>query len=316
MRIPTRFGPVLAALFVGLSLTTAGQQPASPRKVSLEVLPRVTLTILSDNMTMNGDALGEWGWAVLLETGERRILFDTGAGRVLVPNARALKIDLSKLDAIVLSHGHGDHTNGLPQALDMSGKVDVFVHPAAFDVLFWKDGTKAVRVPPAVSRDQLAARARRIVDTREPTVVVPGIMATGVIPRVTDFEETGIAGQAFTDEAMTKPSDVPEDQALFFRTPEGVVILLGCAHAGVVNTIRYVSALVGEPRVHAVIGGTHLLHASPQRMQETEAAFKAFGIEKIMLCHCTGVAAFARLSGTFPGRCSWPSAGSRVEFGK
>lgn len=315
MRIRTRVTVALAAIVIGLPLATAAGQPAPPQKVTLAALPRVTLTVLSDNMTMSG-ALAEWGWAVLVEAGERRILFDSGAGRVLVPNAKTLKADLSKLDAIVLSHGHGDHTEGLPQALDLAGKVDVFVHPAAFDALFWKDGAKAVRVPPALSREQLAARARRVVDTSEPTLVVPGIMATGGVPRVTDFEDSGIAAQAFSDEAMTKPSAVPDDQALFFRTPDGVVILLGCAHAGVVNTIRYVSALLGEPRIHAVIGGTHLLTASPQRMEKTEAAFREFGIEKIMLSHCTGIAAFARLASAFPERCTWPSAGSRIQFGK
>jgi 7,8-dihydropterin-6-yl-methyl-4-(beta-D-ribofuranosyl)aminobenzene 5'-phosphate synthase len=133
---------------------------------------------------------------------------------------------------------------------------------------------------------------------------------------MTDFEDTGITAAAFSDEAMTKPNAVPEDQALFFRAPEGVVVLLGCAHAGVINTIRYVAQLLGEPRIYAVIGGTHLLNASALRMQKTEEAFREYGIEKIMLSHCTGLAAFARFSSAFPGRCSWPSAGSRVEFGK
>ena len=315
MHSHNRVVATLAGAFVALSLPLTGQQPQTPAGLTLDTLPHVTLTVLSDNMTMSG-ALAEWGWAVLVEAGERRILFDTGAGRVLAGNAKTLKVDLSRLDAIVLSHGHGDHTDGLPQALDLAGKVDVFVHPAAFDALFWRDGAKAVRVPPSLSRDELGSRVRRIVETREPTVIVPGIVATGAIPRVAGFEDTGVGGQVFTDEAMTKPSAVPEDQALIFRTPEGVVVLLGCAHAGVVNTLRYVAGLLGEPHVYAVIGGTHLLSASAQRMEKTEEAFKELGVQKIMLSHCTGLAAFTRLSNAFPGRCTWPSAGSRIEFGK
>ncbi len=139
------------------------------------------------------------------------------------------------------------------------------------------------------------------------------MLVTGGIPRVTDFDDTGITGRAFSDEAMTTPDLVVDDQALFFRTPEGVVVLLGCAHAGVVNTIRYLAGLLVERHIYAVVGGTHLLDASPERMRKTEAAFKQFGVQKLMPSHCTGAAAFAELSRAFPGRCSWPGAASRLE---
>jgi 7,8-dihydropterin-6-yl-methyl-4-(beta-D-ribofuranosyl)aminobenzene 5'-phosphate synthase len=291
-------------------------QPAAKRTNQLKVLPHVTITILVDNLVADGRTLGEWGLAMIVDTGQRRVLFDTGGGRVLADNARALHVELSNVDAIVISHGHDDHTGGLQKALDATGKTDVYVHPAAFRTTYWREGSRSVPQTMPVSREQLTLRARRLVETAGPTLVTDGIMVTGAIPRVTDFEDTGITSEAFLDEAMKTPDTVPDDQALFFRTPDGVVILLGCGHAGVVNTIRYVSDLLGESRIFAVVGGTHLLRATPRRMHETEKAFEQFGLQKIMLSHCTGVTAFSELARAFPDRCSWPATGSIIEFGK
>ncbi len=316
---------VVIAIAVGVCLSSPAVGPQTrPKAVpQLETIPHARLTVLSEN-TVSAEAaladghpvLAEWGFAVLVEAGGRRILFDTGAGHVIKENARFLNVDLSKLDAIVISHSHSDHTVGLQTVLDLAGKVDVFINPAAFDTVFWRDGTRAVPETMPMSREQLARRAGRVVETGRPTLVSPGVMVTGTIPRVTDFEDTGITGMAFRDQAMTTPDTVADDQALFFRTPDGVVILLGCAHAGVVNTIRYVADLLGEQRCYAIVGGTHLLTASTRRMQQTEQALSKYQLQKIMLSHCTGLAAFAQLSRAFPGRCTWPGAGSRIEFGR
>ena len=308
---------IAVATALALSSPVARSQSRPVPAAQLKPLPHVTLTVLSEN-TVSGEAdvLGEWGLSVLVEAGAHRVLFDTGAGRVLTENARALNVNLSKLDAIVISHGHSDHTAGLEKVLDVAGKVDVFIHPDAFKTVFNKGGSPAVAVNMPLSRNQLAARARRVVETNGPTLVTEGIMVTGAIPRVTDFEDTGLGNQLFDDKAAATPTKVAEDQALFFRTPEGVVVLLGCAHAGVVNTIRYVADLLGERRIYAIVGGTHLLNASAQRLAKTEEAFRQYDVRKIMLAHCTGMAAFAELFHAFPGRCSWPGAGSRIEFGK
>jgi 7,8-dihydropterin-6-yl-methyl-4-(beta-D-ribofuranosyl)aminobenzene 5'-phosphate synthase len=302
---------LLAFCFAAVSF---GQTQA-PTPKALPVLPGVDITVLVENMAGNPSVLGEWGLAYLIETGGHRILFDTGLGQTLFGNAQAMKIDLGRIEAVVISHGHSDHTGGLEKTLEVCGPVDLFIHPGAFAARYWKEGSKVGKEDNPVSRDQLRRQVRALHETIRPEAVCGGVMVTGEVPRRTEFEDTGTGGFFFIDSDLKTPDLILDDQALFFRIPEGVVIILGCAHAGVVNTIQYVSQLTGEDKICAVMGGTHLLSASADRLQKTIAAFRQYDLQKIMLCHCTGMKAFTELATAIPGRCSWPAAGSKVHFG-
>jgi 7,8-dihydropterin-6-yl-methyl-4-(beta-D-ribofuranosyl)aminobenzene 5'-phosphate synthase len=308
----------IMALALCFTVAAYAQPPSkapSAGPISLPVLPGVDVTVLVENMAGDPSLLGEWGLSFLIETGKHRILFDAGGGRTLFENARALKVDLTKLDAIVVSHGHFDHTGGLEKALETSGPADLFIHPAAFAPRYFKGRERVLREENGISRDALRGQARGFLETSAPTLVREGVMVTGQVPRTTEFEDTGVGGFIYLDPDMKTPDLVPDDQAIFFRVPEGVVVLLGCAHAGVVNTARYVMKLTGAEKIFAVMGGTHLLSASPQRMQATIEAFHQMGIERILLGHCTGVNSYAQLAGAFPGRCAWPPTGAKIHFG-
>jgi 7,8-dihydropterin-6-yl-methyl-4-(beta-D-ribofuranosyl)aminobenzene 5'-phosphate synthase len=139
-----------------------------------------------------------------------------------------------------------------------------------------------------------------------------GIFVTGEIPRQNAFEDTG--GRFFLDAACTRPDPLLDDQALFFDTTEGLVVLLGCAHSGMVNTLGYVRHLAGGRPIHTILGGLHLLTGAPKRMEKTIAAFRRLDIQGLAPAHCTGLAALAQLWTAFPGRCFSCAVGASSVF--
>jgi 7,8-dihydropterin-6-yl-methyl-4-(beta-D-ribofuranosyl)aminobenzene 5'-phosphate synthase len=143
--------------------------------------------------------------------------------------------------------------------------------------------------------------------------VVEQVLATGEVPRLTAYEDVG--GAFFTDRACTQPDLLPDDQALAVRTPRGVVLLLGCAHSGVVNTIDYVAQLLGEGQLFAVVGGMHLMKASRERIKATLHAFERYNVQRIGPCHCTGIAATAALWHHFTERCRECSVKTVLDIG-
>ncbi|MFW6153586.1 MAG: MBL fold metallo-hydrolase [Planctomycetota bacterium] len=272
------------------------------------------VTLLVENTAGRRGLLGEHGLALWIERGDTHILFDTGQGEVLLHNASQLDIDLATADAIVLSHGHYDHTGGLAGALETLGRtIPLYAHPAAFEPKYARnpDGTgRAIGIPAADARAANDLADLRWVD--RPTEIGGGITLTGPVPRTTDFEDTG--GAFFTDAACTTGDPLTDDQAAFVDTPAGTVALLGCAHAGVINTLRTIRRLTGGRPIHAVLGGMHLLNASPERMDRTIAELDLLDIPRLLPCHCTGPAAVARLRREWPDRCEACPTGTVVTF--
>ena len=165
---------------------------------------------------------------------------------------------------------------------------------------------------PGPSADAIKAGGRRTVWTAGPTEVTPGVHATGAVPRRTDFEDVG--GPFFLDAAVSRPDPIEDDQAVWIDGPTGVVVVLGCAHSGIVNTLDYVSQLAGGRSIVTVMGGTHLVGASAERLERTAAALERFGIESLGPSHCTGPEAMEFLRKRFPGSFLECGAGTRLAF--
>ena len=270
------------------------------------------ITVLVENTASGRGLLAEHGLSFSIATGGRRILFDTGQGGVLSGNATRLGMRLESVNAIVLSHGHYDHTGGLGDALRCAGRIAVYAHPAALEPKYARnpDGTaRDVGIP---SPDERMVRKRaELAWVEGPVEVCEGLRLTGPVPRRSDFEDTG--GPFFRDKDCAEPDELIDDQAAFIETPAGTAVILGCAHAGIINTLQYIQILTGNRPIHTVIGGMHLLNASPERMDKTVASLRRMDVQRLLPCHCTGLAAMVRLWSEFPGRCAACPVGTVVE---
>jgi 7,8-dihydropterin-6-yl-methyl-4-(beta-D-ribofuranosyl)aminobenzene 5'-phosphate synthase len=272
----------------------------------------VAITVLSDNRAAYG-LEAENGLSLWIETAEQKILFDTGRGEAMLRNAETLGIDLGLADSIVLSHGHYDHTGNVAPALARSRRARLYLHQDSLAPRF-----SIHEVPKPIGMPEASQEAvRALPDARRTWVTSPwqlseSGMLTGPVPRLTPYEDPG--GPFFLDEAGKRADSIADDLSFWIRTRAGLVLCLGCCHAGVVNTLRHAVELSGEPRVLAVIGGMHLLHASQGRLDQTAEALEACGVSYLYPCHCTGEGAVSELRSRLGASVQPGYAGMKVCF--
>ncbi|MBN2293971.1 MAG: MBL fold metallo-hydrolase [Pirellulales bacterium] len=266
------------------------------------------ITVLVENTARGINVLSEHGLAFWIEADGCHILFDTGQGGVLCHNAQCLGIPLHTAEMVAISHGHFDHTGGLSDALvgvnrTTAAGADLFLHPDALNKKYAKEKMPPHREIgiPRLDENDLRKRARKLVFSTEPTQLMKGVYLTGRVPRRNDYEDTG--GPFYLDQECTEPDPLLDDQALYIETPVGTVVVLGCAHSGVVNTLDYITDLTGRDHIHAVMGGMHLGRATSQRLLATSEVIRRYGIKKIGTAHCTGAKATSYLWSQFPDEC-------------
>jgi 7,8-dihydropterin-6-yl-methyl-4-(beta-D-ribofuranosyl)aminobenzene 5'-phosphate synthase len=251
------------------------------------------ITVLS-TMLADGDELGEWGFAALVEADGHRILFDTGANTdVVLRNARSLKIDLGNVPDVVLSHWHSDHIGGF---IPLRESVRT-VTPAALARTHVAEGMFYPRrsKPPQVEINQmirLKADYEKtggvFVSHTGPAELQPGVWLTGPVPR--RYPERNWSGSVSVTTPKGGVEDtVQDDMSLVFDTEQGLVVLTGCGHAGVINIIEHARDFVRPAKVHALIGGIHLFNASEATLTWTADKLRGFGIDNLIGAHCTGV---------------------------
>lgn len=275
----------------------------------------IHITVLVENHAEVSSLGAEHGLAYWIQSGDSVILFDTGQSDLVVKNADLLGLSIDRVSAVALSHGHYDHCGGLAA---LKGRVPrqtpLFVHP---DFNCERYSIKNPQEPkrvgvPSSALDALDAFSLHSVQS--PTEIIPnsGIWMTGEIPRNNSYEDTG--GPFFLDAKGTLSDPIVDDQALWFASDHGLVIVLGCAHAGIVNTIEHCKSCSGIDRVHAVIGGFHLLNASEVRLQKTMTILAKDCPDCLAACHCTGEGAMQRMRDLFPNQWKPCGAGTLFRF--
>jgi 7,8-dihydropterin-6-yl-methyl-4-(beta-D-ribofuranosyl)aminobenzene 5'-phosphate synthase len=277
------------------------------------------LVTLSENTAKWLWVLGEWGWSMLVQTADLNLLFDTGL-RVSVPyNAAALGIDLACVDRIALSHGHVDHTGGLRDVLELMRAtvghsnflssrlkpVEIIAHPEVWGPKYIKHGDPAYsfRGIPFVKEELEERQGARFVESREPVWLTDDIVWSGEVPMVNDYEQIAPicflkvgTGKHGDGDARFVPDPLNDDASLYIKTELGLIIILGCAHRGMMNIVHHAIEVTGMERVHMIVGGTHLVGASEYQLQSTIAELKRLRVAKVGVSHCTGLESAARLA--------------------
>ncbi|GAH91740.1 unnamed protein product, partial [marine sediment metagenome] len=251
-----------------------------------------------------------------IETDEVNILLDTSSGISASHNADILDTDLSKIDKIVLSHGHFDHTGGLRQILrKMRKEVEIIAHPDIWAAKYARrQGQKDRYIGMPFQRQELESLGANFTLTTKPIKITDSIMTTGEIPMVTNFEEIEPNRFFVKEKTGWQPDELLDDQALVINTEQGLVVILGCAHRGIINTLYHAQQLTGVSQIHMVLGGCHLISASKERIRLTISALRELSAQKLGVSHCTGLPATVMMAQEFGDKFFFSNAGTRINL--
>ena len=254
------------------------------------------LQILTDNNTfIDQYYLGEPGASYYIEAGSLRILFDTGYSDVFLSNAAALKINLSRLTHIVISHGHNDHTGGLKylaQSMDLTN-VQLAAHPHCFNAK--EERGESIGAP---FTQQEIRRLTRYTPSSEPLWLSGDCVFLGQIPALFDFEAGRPIGRRNMDNAW-EPDLLCDDSAMALRTSRGLFIVTGCSHSGICNIVEYAMQVCAERRIAGVLGGFHLFDCG-RRLEQTIRYLESLKLPVLYPCHCVSLKVKARMLQTLP----------------
>ena len=239
-------------------------------------------TMLSDFHT------GEWGFSAMIEVDGERILFDAGSREnTVVQNAKELNINLDSLDNIYLSHNHKDHTGGL---ITLKKEYpNSFKNAHVGEGIFYSRPHFGNGNYILSNKNTLENLGIKFITHKNPTQLVPGVWTTGQVPRKYEEKNWSDLGKMIDSKGNTVEDIIPEDQSLFFDTENGIVLISGCGHAGLANTLDYVQKIIPGRPIYKIIGGFHLLKLSNDKLEWTAGKMREAGVKYFVGAHCTGL---------------------------
>lgn len=271
------------------------------------------ITTVSENSVAMGIGLkAEHGLGYYIEKDGLRIFFDTGQGLVFEDNLKAMGIPISGISHMVLSHGHYDHAGALRAVVENNPEIKIIAHPDAFKPKYLSYDNQSfhyIGINPKIS--ELENLGASLVLSTESVEIAPGVMTTGEIPMVCDFEK----GEPyfFKDSGNEKiHDDISDDQSMVIETEKGLVVVLGCTHRGLINTLTHIAEMTGKNKFHAITGGLHLGGAKEDRLKKTADALKAFDIDRLIVGHCTGMNSAVYLHNALPGKVEFGCVGFTI----
>jgi len=299
MKFTNQLFILLLALVCSVNLFTQAQAQAQAQtqaqtqtlgKASTQNTTQVaTLKITTLSTMLASRGIGEWGYAALVEADNKRILFDTGSNiDTVLKNAKTLNIDLSTIEDVVISHNHGDHTGGL---LTLR-KTLMKINPKALSRIHVGAGIFAERINynnrMRAMKQEIEATGVKFIIHKQTTEIAPGVWVTGPVKRIHPEKNWGGKGKIKTANGPIEDI-IAEDQSLVINSKKGFVLVSGCGHAGIINTMEHINNTILQGDIYAAIGGFHLVSASDEHLKWTAEKLNQFGTKNIIGAHCTGI---------------------------
>ena len=288
----------LVLMTASLGTLFASGQASSDSTKSRAQIHALKVTVLSTMLVGDTTGLGEWGFSALVEADGHRILLDTGGHpQTVLQNAHDLKIDLSNVPEVILTHNHWDHVMGLltlrKEMMKTNPAALSTVHVAR-GIFYPRPSAEGERNPLIAVKKEYEATGGKFIEHSEAVQLFPGAWLTGPVPRKYPEHNWSSTGKVQTPDG-TVEDNIPEDQSLVLDTPQGLVVITGCGHAGIVNILTFARQEFPNEPVQAIVGGLHLFPATDQQLDWTADKLKEFKLANLVGAHCTGIEAVYRI---------------------
>lgn len=291
---------LLAVLLLSILCAQPAQAQSGPAAVpnTRAQIRTLKVTLLSTMLVGDTEGMGEWGFSALVEADGHRVLLDTGAHPdTVLQNARDLQIDLSSVKEVILTHNHWDHVSGLMtlrrEMMKTNPSALSVVHVAR-GIFYSRPSQKGEENTMIALEKEYEVTGGKFVVHDEAAEIFPGAWLTGPVPRKYPELNWNPDGKVQTPEGLVEDT-IPEDQSLVLNTPQGLVVVTGCGHAGIINILTFARSEFPDQPVQAVVGGLHLFSATDERLNWTADKLKDFKVANLIGAHCTGIEAVYRI---------------------